>query len=274
MILRKKLYWWSHGTNGNQGTVGLAIRSFFYRYSDGILAYSCKAQENLHRMGVRDTKIQVVNNSLNFDDYGFLLNDIHSKRSQESLKILFCGRITKSKKIHLLIEAVGILKSRDNINAKCTIIGNGELSELSRLASKHNVTELIHFTGENYGFDLHKYFLESDIFVYPGGIGLSIVQALSFGLPVITTDNIALHGPEIELLEAGITGDFFKDDSAEQLADTIKIWASKISDPTNNIRENAVKKIIELGYLPDVMIDKINGFLEKEFAVNQTRIYV
>ena len=34
------------------------------------------------------------------------------------------------------------------------------------------------------------------MFLYPGPIGLSVLHAFSYGLPIITNDNYNLHGPE------------------------------------------------------------------------------
>ena len=36
----KKIYWWGHGTLGNQGFIGKLYRLFFYKLSDGFLSYN------------------------------------------------------------------------------------------------------------------------------------------------------------------------------------------------------------------------------------------
>ena len=41
----------------------------------------------------------------------------------------------------------------------------------------------------------------SDGFLYPGYIGLSLVHALWYGLPVITHDNLLRHAPEFTILK-------------------------------------------------------------------------
>jgi len=64
------------------------------------------------------------------------------------------------------------------------------IDSLKKLAKESNVYDNIVFVGEKYGKDNHEYFLRSDVFVYPGAIGLSILHAMSFGLPIITTDVI------------------------------------------------------------------------------------
>lgn len=264
-IFRKKFYWWSHGTYGNQGKLGFIIRSFFYKWSDGVLTYSQKGKESLEKMGVKSNKIQVVNNSLNNEEYGYMHHNIFKILLNPVFTILYCGRITENKKLWLLLEALGILSDQYNFNFKCIIIGDGEVENLKNLADKLNISEKVEFIGSKYGAETHAYFLNSDLFVHPGGIGLSLTQALSFGLPVITSDNQCLHGPEIELLEPGYNGDYFSDNSSKDLALKIMEWSLIQSRSKNEVKRNCIQKIIEYGYLPEVMVDRITEFINREF---------
>ncbi|MCH7658927.1 MAG: glycosyltransferase, partial [Bacteroidetes bacterium] len=144
------------------------------------------------------------------------------------------------------------------------IVGDGDLDLLKNLAKECNVFENIVFTGEKYGKDNHQYFLESDVFVYPGGIGLSILHAMSFGLPVITTDDLTSQFPEFELLLPGINGDVYKDNSAEDLADKISIWKLKSETSGNTITKNCINRIKELGYLPEEQSRRVIEFVAKD----------
>jgi glycosyltransferase involved in cell wall biosynthesis len=58
--------------------------------------------------------------------------------------------------------------------------------------------------------------------VAPRSVGLSIVQSLGFGVPMIASD-AEPHGPEIEIEAAvpGVTAQFFVADSAASLAETL-----------------------------------------------------
>src|SRR5207253_750271 len=105
IIYRKKFLWWSHATYGKQGYLGFLFRKIIYKTSSGILVYSQKGLENLLQMNVPQDKICVVNNSINKNEYGYLNCNL-SKDANNAQKIilLFCGRVTKSKKIDILIE--------------------------------------------------------------------------------------------------------------------------------------------------------------------------
>jgi glycosyltransferase involved in cell wall biosynthesis len=263
IILRKQFYWWSHATYGNQGSFGIFIRKIIYKSSTGIFSYNNKGKENLLSMGVKESRIQVVNNSINKEDYGYLNHDLYNRKPNQTFTILYTGRLTKAKKVDLLIKALALLKKNNSIEFKCFIIGDGDLDDLKHLASNLDVTDKIDFVGAKYGEEAHYYFLNSDIFVYPGGIGLSIIHAMSFGLPVITSNNYNEHGPEIEILQIDDNGDLFQDNSIEELADKILEWKNRLKKSKNEYVKNCIDRIEKMEYLPDVMSQKVIAFLER-----------
>jgi glycosyltransferase involved in cell wall biosynthesis len=267
IILRKKFYWWSHGTNGHQGKFGIFIRKVFYKSSSGIFAYNKAGKENLLKMGIPVQRIVVVNNSINREDYGYLNHDVHNKKENEVFTILYSGRVNKAKKVDILIKALGILKMQNIFPFKCFIVGDGDLDGISDLVKELKIASEVTFTGAKYGDEAHLFFLESDIFVYPGGIGLSALHSLSFGIPIITTDNLNLHFPEFELIQPGLNGDLFKDNSPENLADKLVEWRSILLSNRSVIIENCINQIIELEYLPDKVSSKALDFLRLELGI-------
>ena len=264
IILRKKFYWWSHATVGNQGKFGFLIRKLIYKQSSGIFVYNEAGKTNLLSMKVAQNRIIVVNNSINRDDYGYLNFNLNHREKSPVFRLLYSGRITRAKKLDILIKALGILKRDGKIDFKCRIIGNGDLLDLKEIAKYEDVVEEIDFLEEKYGKESHPYFLDSDIFVYPGGIGLSALHAFSFGLPVITTNNLDLHFPEFELLLPGYNGDLYCDNSPEDLALKITEWKNKMTYLKDWFTQNCINRINELDYLPDKMVNKILDFLKQE----------
>ncbi|MCK5171737.1 MAG: glycosyltransferase family 4 protein [Bacteroidales bacterium] len=262
ILFRKKFYWWSHATTGNQGRVGYLMRKLIYKTSSGILSYNREGRDNLLLMGINDKKIKVVNNSLNKEDYGYLNHDIFKNNNDnDKFTILYSGRITKAKKVDLLIKALGLIKEKNLFDFKCYIIGDGNLEQCIKLAKEFCIDDKIDFVGAKYGKEARSYFLDSDLFVYPGGIGLSILHSMSFGVPVITTNNTDLHFPEFELLQQGYNGELYVDESYEDLANKIVEWKGKLNDSKDFYAKNCINRIKEMGYLPDIMVEKVLDFL-------------
>ncbi len=256
-FFKVKFVWWSHAGLGNQGRIGQKLRAIFYMYSEGVLAYSNKGKNNLTQLGIPEGNVRVVGNALNSSDYGF---DAVNKNPQDEAILLFSGRITPEKKLDVLIRALKILKEH-GIKFKCLIAGGGDLESYQELVENLSLKNEVVFLGPKYGEELKAYFSKSMLFVYPGGIGLSMVQALSHGLPVITTDAFKLHGPEIELLSPGVTGDLFRDGDSNELAIKIEEWLKKLRNEKEIIASVCRNRVKEYGYLPEMVASKITEFI-------------
>jgi len=134
----------------------------------------------------------------------------------EKINLIFVGRFAKEKNPYIPILIVKTLKEK-GYNVNLSLVGDGEL--------KANMEELIQELGLNenvkmYGWikgrrKVFEILRESDILVFtskPGeGLGLTILEAMSQGLPVIATK---CGGPE-EVIEDGING-YLVDYSADE----------------------------------------------------------
>ncbi len=265
LVLRRKFIWWSQGTPGHQGRFGWLARKYAYKWSSGVLLYNQEGYENLKAMGLPTSRLQVVGNCLNEEDYGFLhASNMKETRNTDNFTLLFSGRLTPKANLEILIKALGRLKEKGTKNIHCLIVGGGDISIYKSLARKYAVTEMLTFTGPKYGNEAHRYFQKADLFVYPGGIGLSILHAMSFGLPVITTDDYGKHFPEVELLRPGKNGDVYEDNNAEDLANKILLWEKKLSSEELNYKASCVQSIKKHGYLPELVSSKIISFISHE----------
>lgn len=264
IILRKKFIWWSQGTKGHQGTIGWLARKFFYRFSSGVLLYGEQGKANLIRMNVQPDRLKVIGNCLNDEDYGFINYTLESKRErkEDDIKILFTGRITSKVDLFTFIKAIHLLKVQYGRYFICYIIGDGAEKGHIELIKRLELNEQFLLVGAKYGKEAHSYFLDSDLYVYPGGIGLSILHAFSFSLPVITVDDYSLHFPEIELLRINKNGDVYQSGNYESLAKKILKWEDKIRNKREQIVNSSLEVIKEKGYLPKQVAEKLIDFLE------------
>ncbi len=110
-----------------------------------------------------------------------------SSFNEDKIKILFLSRIVKEKGIFEMIEAFeNISKIIDDI--ELVIAGDGEdFQELKRRVSDIKNIQMV---GEVRGEEKISLFKESDIYCLPSyseGLPISVLEAMLFGLPVITT---------------------------------------------------------------------------------------
>jgi glycosyltransferase involved in cell wall biosynthesis len=192
------------------------IKPVIYRFSDWLLrgktdrfiTVSEYLKEKLIRDGVKEEKIAVIYNGV--EDIGLC----RKKPSKESV-IGSIGRLHYTKGYHNLIEAMKFLKS-----CKLVIWGEGEeLEGLKELALKNGLKERVSFAG--FEKDLKKIFSNIDVYVQPSlseGFGLTVVEAMLAGKPVIVTPNGSLP----ELVADEKTGLVTGSEQPEALAITLK----------------------------------------------------
>lgn len=269
-IKGKKSYLWSHGLYGKESWLHLQIKLLFFKLAHGIFLYSNKARNLSIQHGVHKDKLIVIYNSLNFDETeqyrkGFKEEfkiKIASVFKHSSLPILFCiGRINKTKKIHMLIEAISILKERQ-ININCFIIGEGsEKKHLEDLVEKLNLKDHLNFVGELYDEkEISQYILSADACVCPGPVGLTGMHSLSYGVPVISNDNFSTQMPEHEAIIPGVNGAFFKDGDVCDLANKIEECISQRLEDRDGSIQNCLS-VIQQYYNPEFQKKTINNHI-------------
>ena len=257
-ILRVKVCWWSHATLAGQGFLGRWLRLFFYKHADGILAYDEVGRLRLEKAGVEPSTMTTIWNCLNDADYKLSANDRQVTENDCTIRVLYIGRLYRDKKMRLLIEAAAILKDR-GVTFVVDIVGDGpELTATKEKSIALDLNDVIRFHGAKYDDDLTQFLSKADIGVIPSWAGLSAIQYMASGIPVITEENRGInHPPEVSAIIEDETGAFFDFESAESLANTIEATYPKVKNLSNSclrlVREQftpeAVKEAIILGVL-------------------------
>lgn len=81
----------------------------------------------------------------------------------------------------------------------------GYVSELKELVKELKAENKVFFTGPKHGKELHRFYVESDIFIYPSSyenFGQPILEAATAGLPIISTS----VGVALDIVIPGETG--------------------------------------------------------------------
>lgn len=114
-------------------------------------------------------------------------------RNKDDKKIifLFLGLIGSNKGIFDLIEVI-----KDNYHAfdgKIELIvgGNGEVDRLQNLIGKYQIAHIVKFVGWVQNEVKIQYLQDSDVYILPSyneGLPISILEAMSYGKPVISTN--------------------------------------------------------------------------------------
>ena len=159
---------------------------------------------------------------------------MQSSPSPEQSDIIFVGRLIKEKNADLLVKAVALVLP-EYPELRVLLIGEGpEEKKIQDMIRQKNLEDVIQLHGfyDNHD-DLIAALKSSKIFVLPStreGFGISALEALACGLPVVTIDHPA---NAIRDLINGNNG-FLCSLSAEDLADTICLALQRHKEMRNS----------------------------------------
>ena len=221
--------WWGIGAMPGQNRLNYYIRKRLMKWTDVILLYTEKEKEDFLRMGFAPDRLFAINNAIDQEPIREATQKWTATRLeafqeeqgiQDKQLFLFCGRLAAKARIDLAIEALALLKARKK-DCMLIIIGDGEERDsLRRLAEKLGVMDSIRWLGALYEQEvMAPWFLSAKVFVYPGYIGLSIMHAMGYGLPVITHHNMSNQSPEVSALRDGENGMFYQEHDSKDLSD-------------------------------------------------------
>jgi len=181
------------------------VRALYFAselFSDATIAVSDVVRERLVRWGVPARKITVIPNGLDVDRFAFDPDTRERVRAQFGITpgtyvIGALGRLDPMKRVDLTIQAAAPM-----LGDKCKIlvIGSGEdEGRLRAAAEKFGVTDHVIFGG--YHSDTERMLSAFDLCVAASEqetFGLSVLEALASGLPVLYTTCPALDGIQTE----------------------------------------------------------------------------
>ena len=168
-----KIAFWGHGIYGNEGKLKLFIRKLFYRIGHNHLLYERRAKQLMIKENFKPENLYVVFNSLDYNNHIFLRNKFQHIEKESIFQIfsnpnlqtlIFIGRLTTEKKLHLLLQAVQTL-NKSKINYNLIIIGDGPEYEKLKFNGENGIKNgWLYFTGSCYNEEeISRYIFVSDL---------------------------------------------------------------------------------------------------------------
>ena len=141
-------------------------------------------------------------------------------------RLLFLSNLIESKGVIVLLDALKILKDK-GYSFICDFVG-GETAEIDaarfqKEVEERGLNELAIYSGRKYGEEKENSFAQSDIFVFPTYyenecFPLVILEAMQFGLPVVTTNEGAIR----DIIKNGENGYISERKNPSLLADCLE----------------------------------------------------
>lgn len=189
-------------------TISFILKILTYNFANKIVCNSKKTKEFFQYFILNKNKLSSIENSVNLKT--------PPKSSRENNLIVSAGRLTKQKDFVTLLKGFQIFLI-NNKDYKLCILGEGkEKQKLVNLTITLGIKKKVIF--KNYVNDPLPIFSNSKIYVCTSlyeGLPSSLIEALSVGTPIISTD--CSSGPN-EILENGKFGYLFKIKDHQRLA--------------------------------------------------------
>jgi glycosyltransferase involved in cell wall biosynthesis len=269
------LIYWTKGANLDDADSRLKYLLFNYVHSrcDRLILYSPHEMKYLTAANRR--KACVANNTINFADFPAITDPREAIKREFKIPfdkvVLSVGRMDvggQRKKIDQLVE---VFRRISMPGAGLVIVGAGVSRELQDRMNRKNTIYL----GEIYdakNIQISKIFRMADLFCLPGHVGLGLVQAFHFGLPVITEEG--LQPPEIHYLRDGWNGYQVPENDIDALQGRIE-HLLRNDEVRKTFSLNAKREIEENGSIQNMFIgfkNCIESLVPAAGAVGETDI--
>ena len=240
---------WGHGYSKSESVVRKKIRRSVTNLATAILFYNQTAADQYIAAGYDPESIFVARNSLDqtpiraarkawLKDPAKLAQFQREQNIGPGPNFLFVSRFDPLNRLDLLIRATAEM-TREFPHIEIFVVGKGaeEQQKLENLADSLAIRDRVRFIGAIYDeMQLAPWFLSSQAFCYPANIGLSLLHAFGYGLPVVTSDNLSSQNPEIEALKPGRNGLLYEHGSVPALVEALRTIAN---DPELRARLSA-----------------------------------
>ncbi|GAB3895571.1 glycosyltransferase family 4 protein [Spirosoma agri] len=181
------------------------------------------------------------------------------------LRVLFLGLIGNRKGIFDLLDVVRQHKADWNGKLELTIGGNGEVEKLQAFIEQHRLETIVRFEGWVSGDHKQKLLSESDVYILPSyneGLPLSILEAMSYHLPVISTP----VGGTAEAVVDGVNGYLVQPGDKQAIYERLNGF---IENPCLVRQMGDESGYIIQRYLPDAIFPKLHSIYKDLLAQPQ-----
>jgi glycosyltransferase involved in cell wall biosynthesis len=263
-VLRRNVVLWTMAHSFGANKWSERVRLLWTRGFTHVLLYTDAEVRALRARGFARHVLHGMNNGLDQNhidrvsgewDEARLAAWRHANDLSARTVVLTCTRLDPKNRLELMMRALPSIALAIPDVTWCIIGGGGEEPRLKAMAQEMSLSNRVRFVGERYDeADLAPWFLSAQTLVHPGAIGLSLLHAFGYGLPVVTNGNAGGHGPEFGAFEEGLSGRTFQEGDAEDLS---RVLVELLQDPLRLVSmRHHVRRIVREQFNVDVMVDR------------------
>ncbi|WP_167736776.1 glycosyltransferase family 4 protein [Nocardioides sp. 1609] len=224
----RRVLFWTIGWHQPESGVRKQVRKIFYRLAHVLLLYGNHGRALGVRAGYPANRMRVIYNS-----YQSRVVNSQTSASNDSLPsgdrpvIGAVVRLSSSKGLDQIIKAAADLKNKHSIDVDCLIVGEGdERAGLEDVAASLGVRLFLPGAMYSEG-ELQDVYRRLTVTVIPRAAGLTVLQSLGAGTPVVTIANPFEQMPEFEAITDGVNGSLVEQADGQHLATACATWIER-----------------------------------------------
>ena len=183
---------WLHGGIADYAMMSKGFLKLYAKIKNLVTLSSMNEMEVLHENRfLKNLHIQKIYNPSFIEDK--VIDDVivNQLKAQYGEFILMIGRFTFEKDHRTVVDAMEHLKTRYGIYNKLLLVGDGEnREEIQQYVAKKHLEDSIIFIGKRY--DVQNFYKAAKVYVHASpaeGLPTVLIEAMKFGVPIVTTDS-------------------------------------------------------------------------------------
>ena len=240
----------------------LLIEKFMRIFSDHYILVSKYDQ----RIGIKNKIISTNNSTLIYNGSQDLSIGKSIREKSQKIIISFVARFSYQKDHDTLFKALSLLEQDQLNNLSINLIGDGDLyDEFVQKSINMNLKNSLNFIGETE--NIGKYLNNSDLFMLISnyeGLPVSIIEALSVGLPIIASDVGGIN----ELVKDKVNGFLVPKNNELKLAGVLKDIIINKSINLKNMGEES-RLLYNHKFKNEIMTNKTKELISKLIQKNK-----
>lgn len=262
--LGRSVVLWGHAHTAGGRHFTERLRLWWMRWFDHLFVYTDSEVRWLRALGFRRHHVVGMNNGLDQRRIdaaaaAWSSDALDAWRRAEGVGartlVLSCARLERKNRYDVWLEALPAVVARHPDLLWCVIGEGPERERLEARVRQLGIAAHVRWLGSIFDESrLAPWFLSSQLLVHPAGIGLTLLHAFGYGLPVVTHDDAATQMPEFDAFVPGETGLLFRSGDASSLASAV---CRCLADPAARSRMSArAREIAREQYNIDVMVER------------------
>ncbi|WP_297432221.1 glycosyltransferase [uncultured Cetobacterium sp.] len=223
------------------------IMLYFQKKFNMNIAISKYVEEVHLKLGIDSSKIITIYNGIDNIKYRNIENE-----KLEVINFITVSVLNERKNVEFLVNVIYKLYYEENIkNIKFKIIGNGPFyNKILNKITELKLENVINLCGNIKREEVYNLLKQSDIFLFSSkseGFGLSVVEALKIGLPVITSNIPVMN----EIIKNGYNGYICEnnvDDYIEKIKIILENYNFFLEETRRNFNENYLAEKMSINY--------------------------